>query len=485
MESDGGGWTLVASVHENNIYGKCTMGDRWSNDQGQTTKYSSLGNWESFSTFGSLEGATSDDYKSAAYSYLVASDVMLWHVPNDVSISQWSSQAFLKYYTSSGFLSSYGGTLQILYSKHFPLKMNNASGDLTPGMSNLMQIVNDTAANIAAGISGFYSYRFDDSAYMRISDGGNDMYDDGNRVHYQIGNEHWKPVQYGKTYYDLGSGTQVSSIINHPFIMLMWIGNSGGSVDTFGIKVQSGTGADSGGLTASYSSQFVYNNITCRYESYNVYGVADPSICEVYFACHDVTNWGSQPFNNLVRGSWSSSTDNLVNSVNIDGSPQNVLMGYMLLSKGSGVQVRETEVASSIRLLLGGLAGMGTVADVDCSRPESISASVSYITGNNDDVMARIPPNQKARVTPGYIHFRPVDPMGMPNALCPGVKSSACRQQSVCIGGIKTPPGPLSDTCGDFSGWRGGANDNPTDTTPDGSARSKNDVKSTILIFTR
>ena len=34
METDGGGWTLVASVHENNIDGKCTPGDKWSSEQG-------------------------------------------------------------------------------------------------------------------------------------------------------------------------------------------------------------------------------------------------------------------------------------------------------------------------------------------------------------------------------------------------------------------------------------------------------------------
>jgi len=34
METDGGGWTLVASVHENDIQGKCSPGDLWSSDQG-------------------------------------------------------------------------------------------------------------------------------------------------------------------------------------------------------------------------------------------------------------------------------------------------------------------------------------------------------------------------------------------------------------------------------------------------------------------
>ena len=33
MTSDGGGWTMVASIHENNINGKCTVGDKWSSEQ--------------------------------------------------------------------------------------------------------------------------------------------------------------------------------------------------------------------------------------------------------------------------------------------------------------------------------------------------------------------------------------------------------------------------------------------------------------------
>lgn len=30
METDGGGWTLVANVHEDNISKKCDSNDRWS-----------------------------------------------------------------------------------------------------------------------------------------------------------------------------------------------------------------------------------------------------------------------------------------------------------------------------------------------------------------------------------------------------------------------------------------------------------------------
>ena len=64
MTSGGGGWTLVASVHENNMRGKCTVGDRWSSQQGNRADYpEGDGNWANYNTFGSAEAATSDDYK--------------------------------------------------------------------------------------------------------------------------------------------------------------------------------------------------------------------------------------------------------------------------------------------------------------------------------------------------------------------------------------------------------------------------------------
>ena len=64
MTSGGGGWTLVASVHENLMAGKCTLGDRWSSQQGSRADYpEGDGNWANYNTFGSAEAATSDDYK--------------------------------------------------------------------------------------------------------------------------------------------------------------------------------------------------------------------------------------------------------------------------------------------------------------------------------------------------------------------------------------------------------------------------------------
>ena len=54
----------MASVHENNMRGKCTLGDRWSSQQGNRADYpEGDGNWANYNTFGSAEAATSDDYK--------------------------------------------------------------------------------------------------------------------------------------------------------------------------------------------------------------------------------------------------------------------------------------------------------------------------------------------------------------------------------------------------------------------------------------
>lgn len=64
MTTAGGGWTLVASVHENNMYGKCTVGDRWSSQQGSNPdRPDGDGTWANTVTFGAAEAATSDDYK--------------------------------------------------------------------------------------------------------------------------------------------------------------------------------------------------------------------------------------------------------------------------------------------------------------------------------------------------------------------------------------------------------------------------------------
>ncbi|XP_032418824.1 intelectin-like [Xiphophorus hellerii] len=127
MNTAGGGWTLVASVHENSIYGRCTVGDRWSSQQGNNPNLpDGDGNWSNRNTFGLVESATSDDYKNPGYYDIAAEDVSVWHVPNNFPMEHWNLAAILRYHTENRFLRLYGGNLFNLF-KQFPVRYNVGS----------------------------------------------------------------------------------------------------------------------------------------------------------------------------------------------------------------------------------------------------------------------------------------------------------------------------------------------------------------------
>uniref|UniRef100_A0A8C1MRE6 Fibrinogen C-terminal domain-containing protein n=1 Tax=Cyprinus carpio TaxID=7962 RepID=A0A8C1MRE6_CYPCA len=122
MTTAGGGWTLVASVHENNMYGKCTVGDRWSSQQGSNPyRPDGDGTWANRVTFGAAEAATSDDYKNPGYFDIVAQDVSVWHVPNNSELEHWTTASILRYHTENHFLTLHGGNLFNLFKK-FPVR---------------------------------------------------------------------------------------------------------------------------------------------------------------------------------------------------------------------------------------------------------------------------------------------------------------------------------------------------------------------------
>ncbi|KAK6475411.1 intelectin-1-like [Huso huso] len=119
MTTDGGGWTLVGSVHENNIYGKCTLGDRWSSQQGNDARLpEGDGNWSNRVSFGSAEGATGDDYKNPGYYDIKASDVSVWHVPNNAEMMHWRDTAILRYHTETKFFLLHGENLYELFQRY-------------------------------------------------------------------------------------------------------------------------------------------------------------------------------------------------------------------------------------------------------------------------------------------------------------------------------------------------------------------------------
>uniref|UniRef100_A0A2K5L0A5 Intelectin 2 n=1 Tax=Cercocebus atys TaxID=9531 RepID=A0A2K5L0A5_CERAT len=119
MTSGGGGWTLVASVHENDMHGKCTVGDHWSSQQGSKADYpEGDGNWANYNTFGSAEAATSDDYKNPSHYDIQAKDLGIWHVPNKSPMQHWRNSTLLRYRTNTGFFQRLGHHLFGLYQVH-------------------------------------------------------------------------------------------------------------------------------------------------------------------------------------------------------------------------------------------------------------------------------------------------------------------------------------------------------------------------------
>uniref|UniRef100_A0A8C9LR03 Intelectin 2 n=1 Tax=Piliocolobus tephrosceles TaxID=591936 RepID=A0A8C9LR03_9PRIM len=107
MTSGGGGWTLVASMHENDI------------QQGNKADYPERdGNWANYNTFGSAEAATSNDYKNPRYYDIQAKDLGIWHVPNKSPMQHWRNSTLLRYRTNTGFFQRLGHHLFGLYQVH-------------------------------------------------------------------------------------------------------------------------------------------------------------------------------------------------------------------------------------------------------------------------------------------------------------------------------------------------------------------------------
>ncbi|XP_057599336.1 intelectin-1a-like [Hippopotamus amphibius kiboko] len=119
ITSGDGSWTLVASLHENHMHGKCTVGDRWSSQQGSRADYlEGDGNRANYNTFGSAEAATNDDYKvvcvalhNPGYYDIQAQDLGIWHVPNKCLLHCWRDSSMLRYCTNTGFFQDLGHNL--------------------------------------------------------------------------------------------------------------------------------------------------------------------------------------------------------------------------------------------------------------------------------------------------------------------------------------------------------------------------------------
>ncbi|XP_039250619.2 uncharacterized protein LOC120328249 [Styela clava] len=441
MESAGGGWTLVASIHENNIGGKCTLGDMWSSEQKNHTP---SGNWVNYNTFGSAGAATSADYKNEAFYNLQASDIMIWHVPNDVEILEASQRATIKYFTDTSFLSNFGENLATLFRDHYPLKNVDTTVSLYGQVHSMIRSLNSTAPRIRNVVPGFFNYAYD-GGDLQISDGGNDMYDGGNKLSYQIGNQPATRIRYNINYKNSTPGIDLFTATSYPFNLLMWIGNENKEVSSFSLKAEGDAGADGGGSSNTRSGTVSSGEYTLLYHAFSVYGASDPSICKVFYYIVNTEEWNSE-VSSVTRSQWSSGTSTINHGIVLSGHPKSTLVGYTLLSKASAVEVIDSEIQAALTKILETISGIGGLSSCDRINT-TLTQPVQYLKGNDRLVLNNVPAALRSTSTPGFIQFRAYDKKGFPYPLCPGVKTKSCNRRSVCLGGgLDTE----SDSCGDF-----------------------------------
>merc|ERR1712002_989707 len=158
MESSDGGWTLVASIHENDMNGKCTQGDRWSSEEGVVERHGGQSLWENNQVYGSADQAASDDYKNQGYFEIDAEQLMVIQVPNGKASAEFISSATFQY-TTDKFLQEYDGNLQGLF-KRFPIVDGELSADKDNGPAVRINFVKGTDRD------AFHQYGYDMQSEM-------------------------------------------------------------------------------------------------------------------------------------------------------------------------------------------------------------------------------------------------------------------------------------------------------------------------------
>nr|XP_002130757.1 uncharacterized protein LOC100179146 [Ciona intestinalis] len=462
-------WSLVGSIHENNILGNCTFGDKWSSEEGNVSSVG-ITSWESMTSFGNVESVTSQDYKNPGYFNMGSRNIMVWHVPNETPLNQIKQRSKYQYKTTNNFLERYN-TLYGLFKNSYPLR--KVPEKHTNVVDRLMAGVVSSANRMVAAIPSFHRYTYDCSGdrVNCISDGGSDVFDTGNKIQYSInGGSLSSFLYYGESY--LLDGVEILTWKEgHPFIALAWIGNSG-SINSFKLKVTSNMGADGSGSVSTITGSLSTNRLTLSYKANHVSGASDPSAAQVFFHIYDTSGtWNSNRPTSVSTPLWETGdTQNMNDEYLVSGSLRNIVVGYVLLSKTSGSEITQSQITAALRVLAEQLENVDVDVEETCSSDaETLAVPVTFLKGESAFTYS-IPLSIRASFLPGFVHFRAFSNRGLPSALCPGVKSTGCRPSSMCVGGLNTfayKGNP--EECGDFGSWA--------------ENRREDDVTDTILVF--
>ncbi|XP_077974219.1 uncharacterized protein LOC120347606 isoform X1 [Styela clava] len=339
VTSNGGGWTLVASVHESNISVKCGVDDMWSKyDMMIELSYPDKTNWEAENTFGNLFKCTSNDYKNDAYHNMKAENIMIWHVPSEISLSAMKQKSYLRYRTTNQFMQNYGGNLKTLFEQHFPLKSNK----LDASTEDILDALAKNADNIRRKIPDWYDYTYGENP-SQIND--KKMYTVyGNQV-YVTG---CGSITYGqsKKYQD----SFCASRMIKPFMFVYVISNERRIQRSFYTQVTS--------YRPNKNEAFIFlsNNITngdykLQYHALQFSSPDVPTACEFHFVVSNI-NWGSVEPSKFERTYQNNPSTYRYNRYGIDGYPSNVVLGYILLArdKGKNISIEHTDNVANIIL---------------------------------------------------------------------------------------------------------------------------------------
>ncbi|XP_078491013.1 uncharacterized protein LOC104266703 [Ciona intestinalis] len=482
MTTSGGGWTLVASVHENDINGKCTTADKWfSNDQAQFSNISK--NWENTNIFGTVKEATLADYKNIGYSAMKASNLMLRHVPNKTPVDESRSLASLQYHTSNNFLEKHGGNLFTTYTRHYPMNPKTTVAVNYP--SNMNKLVDAIAAlspSLISGIPYFYNYTYGTET-DRLQNGGSGTFTSYGmkvssfaaylvflhfrcNIHLVYGREH--KCSYSK-------GVSVSRK-SHPFIAVTAIENPDSTSSGY---YQIASYRPSSDPITLYNGKLTEGNFELQYRARCISGRNVSSVCDVFFVVSNKKDWASSTTFTL-----SESTTLRTYYYNyytyINNYPRRVMFGYTMLSRTAGRLVTKVQMESTLRKMLQPFKNY--TWSVPCASNHLV-VPVTYTIGEST-LSNFVPPSMHSATTTGFLQIRAESETGTYYAMCPAVKLYNCDGRYVCIGGVQNGYSQQTKDCNDLTEWNGKVSNTDYHNSKN-FAHSTKDILSTIMIFYR
>nr|CAB3260520.1 uncharacterized protein LOC100175507 [Phallusia mammillata] len=182
-------------------------------------------------------------------------------------------------------------------------------------------------------LPNYYRFNYDgnNNCNYGISDGGHDMYDNGNKLQVWRNNEQPVQVIYNWTYSDpLGNFLMICKAW-HPFVFSMLVLNRDGESRQYYIREYGDLGADGSGSYRWNTGSLLVGSFNIHYVLYQVYGASDPSIIQIFFTVSSPL-LGSTGHSSLHYVDSNKGTGYTNNTVYMSGNAHNVYLNYILTS---------------------------------------------------------------------------------------------------------------------------------------------------------